>query len=266
MDYYRSEIKTGIIVVICIAILVFATFSIGGGKMFGATYTLNVVYKNIGGLEPDAPVYFAGLEVGKVKEMRILEKSEKDKFPGNTIMVNLLLNNLAQVKRDSKIAIKTLGFMGLRYIDITPGTDNSEIMPANSIVIGETSQDINEVMESVGQIVDQIKPRTGSIVAGIDNIVGENGTLQTTITDLQSFINNANDVITVNKDDIKKIISNLSAATESLKQFAEDVKEHPWKLLIKSSGKKEKPKGKTEQPADEQKPAELKSFGPRTKR
>lgn len=263
MDYYRSEIKTGIIVVICVVILIFATFYVGGTNMFGSTYTVNVIYKNIGGLELDAPVYYAGLEAGKVKEMRILTRPEKDKFPGNTVMVNILVDKLAQIKKDSKVSIKTIGFMGLKYIDITPGSENAETMSQNTIVMGETSQDINEVMESVGQIVDQIKPRTGSIIAGLDNIAGENGTLQATITDLHKFINNADDVIVINKDDIKKIISNLSSATESLKLFANDIKEHPWKLLIKSSGK-----SRTAQPKKsiEQRPNELKSFGPRRTR
>lgn len=240
MEYYRSEIKTGIMVVVCIFILLFVTFFIGGSKMFGGTYDLYVVYKNIGGLTLDAPIYFAGLKAGKVKAMRILTKSEKEKYPGNSVMVNIILDNLVNVKKDSKIAIKTLGFMGLRYIDITPGAENAEVITPDSIVMGETAQDINEVMVSVGQIIDQIKPRTGSIMAGIDNIVGENGSLQTTIVDLQKFVNDADDVIVINKDDIQKIISNLSAATESLKGFADDIKKHPWKLLIKSSDKPQK--------------------------
>lgn len=259
MEYYKSEIKIGIIVTFCIAVLVFATFSVGGTKMFGSTYPLNVVYKNIGGLEPDAPVYYAGLEVGMVKEMRVLNKSEKKEYPGYTVMVNIVVDKLVQIKKDSKIIIKTLGFMGLRYIDITPGSENEGIVIPKSTVKGETAQDINEVMESVGQIVDQIKPKANSIVTGIDNIVGEKGTLQTTIVDLQRLINNTDEVITVNKEDIRKIVSNLSSATDSLKQFAEDIKQHPWKLLIKSS---EKPKPKADAKSG-QKPAELKSFTPR---
>lgn len=238
MEYYRSEIKTGIMVITCVFILVLATFYVGGSKMWGTTYNLNVVYKNVGGLEQDAPVYYSGLEVGMVKNIRVMTKAEKEKFPDCTILVNIMLDKLAQVKKDSKILIKTLGFMGLRYIDITPGSDIAETIPPSTTVKGDTAQDINEVMESVGEIVDQIKPKAGSIVKGMDNIIGENGSLQTTITDLKKLINDADEIIVVNKEDINKIIANLSVATEHLKEFAKNIEEHPWKLLIKTPEKK----------------------------
>lgn len=237
MDYYRSEIKTGIMAVICITILVFFTFYVGGSKMWGTTYDLGIVFKDVGGLELDAPVHYAGLEVGMVKNIRIMDKQEEENFPDCSIFVNIELDKLVKIKQDSKILIKTLGFMGLKYIDITPGSSKSLLVPPGSTKKGEASQDINEVMESVGNILEKINP---------------------TIDDLKKLINDADEVIVVNKQDINKMISNLSAASGHLKEFAEDIKLHPWKLLIKSKEKKEAPK--------EEKPKEKKSFtGRRTR-
>jgi len=238
MQYYRSEIKTGIMAIICISFLILATFYIGGAKMLGTTYTLNVTYKNVGGLEIDSPVQYAGLEVGSVKNIRVMTESEKQNFPDCKVLVKIELDKNVIVKKDSKITIKTMGFMGLKYIDITPGSDNTETISANSTVVGQATQDMNDVMDAVGDIVNQIRPKTSSIVAGIDNLIGENGSLQTTIVDLHKLVNDTDEVIVLNKEDIRKMIANLSETSEYLKQFAEDIKSNPWKLLIKTPEKK----------------------------
>jgi phospholipid/cholesterol/gamma-HCH transport system substrate-binding protein len=253
--------------VICIITLVLATFYVGGAKMWGTTYDLHVAYQNVGGLEIDAPVHFAGLEIGTVKMIKVMNLSEKQNFPGCSIIVTLELDKSVLVKTDSKISIKTLGFMGLKYIDISPGTEQAETISSGSTVKGQISQDMNDVMDSVGEIVDQIKPRANSIVTGIDNIVGENGSLQTTIADLKKLINDADELIVVNKEDVRKMISNLSVASTHLKGFAEEIEANPWKLLIKTPEKKKK--GETQQKTSE-KPKdttkEKKSIGKRETR
>jgi phospholipid/cholesterol/gamma-HCH transport system substrate-binding protein len=242
MDYYRSEIKTGIMAVVCIALLVLATFCVGGASMVGTAYNLNIVYPNVGGLEVNAPVYFAGLQAGIVKKISIADKETRDTFPGTSIIATISVNNNAVVKTDSKIIIKTMGFMGVKYIDITPGTDTAEAVKEDTTIKGTVTQDMNDVIDSVGYIIDQIKPRAGSIVNGIDGIVGENGTLQETIIDLKKLLKDADELIVVNKEDLNKMISNLSAASEHLKGFAADIEAHPWKLLIKTSDKSAKKK------------------------
>lgn len=237
MEYYRSEIKTGIMAVICIAILVFVTLYVGGSKMWGTTYTLSIAFESVGGLDLDAPVHYSGLEVGMVEDIRIMTREEKEKFPDCSILVKVALDKLVQIKNDSEILIKTMGFMGLKYIDITPGSTESKIVQPGRLIRGGISQDINEIMDSVGEVIEQIKP---------------------TITDLKKLINDADEVIVVNKEDINKIITNLSIATEHLKLFAEDIKLHPWKLLIKTSEKKK------EEIPKEKKDKERKSFWRKT--
>lgn len=241
MDYYRSEIKTGIMAVLCITILVLTTFYVGGSKMWGTAYNLSAAFSGVGGLELDAPVHYAGLEVGMVRDIRIITQEEKERFPDCSLIVDIEVDKLVQVKEDSKILIKTLGFMGLKYIDITPGSNESGLIPAENLIQGGISQDMNDVMESVGGVIEKINP---------------------TIDDLKKLINDADEVIVVNKEDINKMISNLSVASEHLKQFAEDIKLHPWKLLMRTKEKKEAPKSAR----GGEKPKERKSFtGRRTK-
>lgn len=236
MDYYRSEIKTGIMAVICIAILVFTTFYVGGSKMWGTTYTLGLAFSDVGGLELDAPVHYAGLEVGMVKDIKIITKEEKKKFPDSSIVVNITLDKLAEVKEDSRILIKTMGFMGLKYIDISPGSSELKSIAPESLIAGEAQQGMDEVMEKVGGIIEKIKPA---------------------IDDLQKLLKDADEVITVNKEDLKKMITNLSEASEHLKGFSEDIKLHPWKLLRKTAEKKKEP--------EEEGPKRRKSFTGRRK-
>ena len=183
---------------------------------------------------------FAGFEVGEVKSLRLTNTKERNQHPEYNIAAKLRINSNAVVKEDSIVQIKTLGYLGLKYIDISPGSPNSVLVKHKQIILGFTPQDVNEIIEMVGNIINEINPKIQRILDGIDNIVGEDGTLTTTIEELRGLINNADNVITVNKENVQKLITNLTSASINLKEFSSDIKDNPWKLLIKSKNKDKK--------------------------
>lgn len=245
MEYFKTEIKTGTVVLICLSLLVLLTIGISGTKTLGRTYSIVVLFKNIGGLDKDAPVNFSGFEVGTVKDIRLTTHKERTQYPEYNIAVHLKINAKAIVKEDSIIQIRTLGYLGLKYIDISAGSPKAQRLERGQKIIGYTPQDINEIIEFVGKTLKEIKPKVLKILNGIEDIAGEDGTLTATIDELRKLIKDADEVIVVNKEDIRALISNLNKASESLKAFASDIEEHPWKLLIKSKKRK---KGKKIEP------------------
>jgi len=242
MEYFKTEIKTGLTVIICLSLLILLTIGISGTKTLGRTYNITILFKNIGGLEEDAPVNYAGFEVGIVKNIRLTTEKERAINPEYNIAVKTKLDANAIVREDSIAQIKTLGYLGLKYIDISPGSPNSTFIKHKETILGFTPQDVNEIIEMVGRILNEINPKIQRILDGIENIVGEDGTLTVTIEELRSLINNADDVVKINKENIQKLITNLTSASENLKEFSGDIKDNPWKLLIKSKSKDSKSK------------------------
>lgn len=244
MEYFKTEIKTGTVVLVCLSLLLVLTIGISGTKTLGRTYNATVLFKNIGGLNKDAPVNFSGFEVGNVKDIRLTTPKERKLYPEYNIAVCVKINAKTVIKEDSIIQIRTLGYLGLKYIDISSGSPESLRIKPHQVILGFTPQDINDIIDFIGKTLKEIKPKIVNILNGIEDIAGEDGTLTFTIDELRDLIKDADEVIEVNRDDLRALIANLTKASESLKDFAKDVKDHPWKLLIKSKPEKKGPKPK----------------------
>jgi phospholipid/cholesterol/gamma-HCH transport system substrate-binding protein len=68
-----QKLKIGVFTVIGIAILFIAIFLIGSQKnLFSSTYTVNGIFKNVGGLQVGNNVRLAGINVGVVSGINIL--------------------------------------------------------------------------------------------------------------------------------------------------------------------------------------------------
>lgn len=240
MEYFKTEIKTGIVVLACIALLLALILGISGTKTIGRNYNVTVLFKNIGGMDKDAPVNFAGFEVGNVKDIRLTTPKERELHPKYNLAISMKVSANTIIKEDSIIQIRTLGYLGLKFIDISAGTPESQLVKRGQILLGFTPQDVNDIIDMIGKTLRQIKPQIINIINGMEDVIGESGTLTLAIAEMRSLIKNADEVIIVNRDDVKAMIKNLAKASDSLKAFTKDIEEHPWKLLIKTKPPKEK--------------------------
>ena len=72
-NYTHAEVKAGLFLAFCLALfcgmlLVYGHLS----KFWRGRQELHVVFSSAGGLSPDAPVMYNGVEVGRVKQMQII--------------------------------------------------------------------------------------------------------------------------------------------------------------------------------------------------
>ncbi|MDI6794441.1 MAG: MlaD family protein [bacterium] len=133
----RPELKVGIFVTTGLLILAGLIMSIGEYHFYRSGYTITVIFSDVGGLEVDAPVRLAGLEVGEVKKMEIKDSK---------VYAALWLNSFARLRRDSRVTINSLGMMGEKYIDITMGSPDAPYLPEGSTVIGEDPVSVGELL------------------------------------------------------------------------------------------------------------------------
>ena len=73
MEYYRQEIKAGVLVIVSFLVLCFFLFHVAGIQR-GAEYDEYVIsFSDIGGLMVNAPVRYAGVDAGHVSWIRIVQ-------------------------------------------------------------------------------------------------------------------------------------------------------------------------------------------------
>lgn len=221
MRKISNEIMTGIMVLICIGLLIFFLYKTGKIGFRPEAYEIKAVFNTAGGLEKNAPVMLAGVEVGEVKDIA-LEYGDETK-----IILTLQVDSKAKIRTDSTASINTLGLMGEKYVEVSRGSAGTAFLKPGSTIAGEDPFQFEKIAKKGEEIAE---------------------TLDDTLKDIRVLVNNLNGVVTDNKKGIDSIVADLEVTAQNFKEFSDDIKRHPWKLLIK--GKEKKPK-KEEKEAEE---------------
>lgn len=89
-----------------------------GGRKHYEPY-MAVVNESVSGLNVDAPVKYLGVEVGKVREIRLQ--------PGNPEQVQLVfaIERGTPIKQDTEATLKTQGLTGIAYVELSGGRPDS---------------------------------------------------------------------------------------------------------------------------------------------
>jgi len=164
MKKKSSEMWVGIFVVIGIVLLVLMTLKIEKfqiGKDRG--YLLNIYFDTAAGLDQKSPVKVAGVSVGNVEKIALEKGKAKVTFRVPSDIV---------IYRDAKAYLKSEGFLGEKYVEISPGTVGSPKVEPNGLIDqGESPVDIEQFLSKVGAIRDDIKDITkplGDVLKAVD--------------------------------------------------------------------------------------------------
>lgn len=201
-----DEMKVGLLVVVCIAVLLGLLYKTGSFDFKKDGYTVKAVFSIVAGVQRNAPVRLAGVEIGKVQDIQLAYGK------GTSVIVTLWLEDGAKLKTDSKALITALGLMGEKYIEVTAGSDDAPYIEAGGSIAGEDPLQFDSLAKK------------GEVIAH---------NLDETLSSIQELAKNTNLAVTDNKEKIDSIFDNLEATTQNLKEFTEDVKRNPWKLMSK---------------------------------
>ncbi|MFH1798216.1 MAG: MlaD family protein [Candidatus Omnitrophota bacterium] len=193
---FSNEIKAGIVVVFAFTLC--ALFFVKTTSFQVEKYEIKTFFRYAGDLKPDAAVKLAGIEVGRLKKINFIYK------PETKVECVLTLDARAKVRKDSIAYIGTAGFVGDAYIGITPGESN-EFSEPGSVISSEDPVQTRLLMK-----------KADTIANNLDSI----------LFDIKS-------VVSGNKQNLNNAVTNLEATTQNFKEFSQDVKEHPWKLMFK---------------------------------
>ncbi len=213
MKKIGNEVKTGLMVIACVLVLIWLTAKTSGVGTFKKGYGLKVQFNYVSGIKKGAPVQLTGVEVGEVKDVAIEYTGE-----GTKVMLSIWLENSARIRQDSKANITTMGLMGEKYLEITSGSKESPFLKEGSLIIGKEPMSMEDVMDKAMAITD---------------------TLNSGIGDLRKLTKDVDLTLTENRPQIDAILVNMNETSKNFKEFSDDLRRNPWKLLIKTKEKKD---------------------------
>ena len=115
-----NYIKLGILVTVGLVLLVVGLYFIGSNKnLFGSTFKLYAVFKDVNGLKAGNNVRYAGIDVGTVENILINNDT--------TIRVEMVIEERMKdvIKKNSIAGIGTDGLMGDRLINIDAASSDA---------------------------------------------------------------------------------------------------------------------------------------------
>jgi len=148
-----SEMWVGIFVVIGIVLLVLMTLKVEKfqiGKDRGNL--VNIYFDTAAGLDRNSAIKVSGVHVGNVEKIALEKGKAKVTFrvPSEIILY-----------KDAKAYLKSEGFWGEKYVEISPGTAGSpRLEPDGVIAQGEVPVDMEQVLSKVGAIREDLKEVT----------------------------------------------------------------------------------------------------------
>jgi phospholipid/cholesterol/gamma-HCH transport system substrate-binding protein len=202
MDKSNLELKVGMFVFAAIVILTVFIFKIGNLKSYGMGYPIRFVFGNVSGVKTGSPVRFSGVDVGEVKEVRILQKEQNNKIQ---IEVMAWIRKSLMIPQDSQAYVCTLGLLGEKYIEVTPPTE----------------------------VKSFLKP--GGTLIGTDPVLAQDwiDEAQKTISDFQELIQK----LKTEEGTIGKLLYD-DRLYQELEALISDLRRHPWKLFYKTREKR----------------------------
>ncbi len=139
MKKIDAELSAGLFLLLGIFALAFISIKLGRLDVTGrGEYTLYAEFEKAGGVKTGAAVEVAGVEVGKVKSIRLDKNYEA--------MVELVVSDKVKIQEDAIASIKTKGLIGEKYVQINPGGSDKMLTNGGRIRETESPIDIEEAI------------------------------------------------------------------------------------------------------------------------
>lgn len=200
-----DNLKLGIFVMASLAFMILTLYMIGKNRnLFQSTITIRTYFHNVNGLMPGNNVRFSGIDVGTVKDVKLMSDT--------AVEVSMVIDKRAMVhiKRNSVASVGTDGLMGNKLINI-----NSVSAPADPI-------ENNEVIAALKPVETDAMWRTL-------NTTNEN--ISAITSDLKKItlkINNSNSLWSLLSDttitrDVRLAANNLRSAGTNISKASDQV-------------------------------------------
>lgn len=175
-----NSAKAGLFILLGFVLLLFVFEFVGEFPFLKNNKNFKTYFQSVGELREGNPVKFSGVEVGRIKKIKI------DK---NRIEVQFEVDKSVPVKKDSMASIRLTSLLGTSYINLSFGSPESEPASSGDILKSEEPADINEILADVQNTVNSLS------------------------NTFKTF-----DIFGDNKEDVSKLIKNLSVVVTDISE------------------------------------------------
>jgi phospholipid/cholesterol/gamma-HCH transport system substrate-binding protein len=177
-----DQLRVGLVIVLAILIIGVAIYKLGqAANLFAKRYELIAYLPDANGLKEGGSVTVAGQLAGVVKKIDFLPV-DADTTRNLKLTLAIDENVKEQIRRDSKGKLKTLGLLGDKVFDITPGTPRAQPLQPGDTVTTMLALDYEAVIAQASSAVTDMVALTKDLRAITGGIVRGEGSLGQLVT------------------------------------------------------------------------------------
>jgi phospholipid/cholesterol/gamma-HCH transport system substrate-binding protein len=166
-----QRLKTGLFILGALLVVGVTVFFIGKQKnIFTSTFPVYANFGNVSGLQVGNYVRFAGINVGTVNNIDIVNDT--------TVRVEMVLQTKVKqyLHGDSRASIGSDGLMGDKLVQVSAGTDSAGVLK-NGQLTGVNPLDMDKIMGRLGGIATDAQTITSNLAGIFSKVNNGNGSL-----------------------------------------------------------------------------------------
>jgi phospholipid/cholesterol/gamma-HCH transport system substrate-binding protein len=208
-----NEFKVGLLAIFTIVAVAFMSLKITSNQSgFGQYVTYRTIIKDASGIFPKTPIKVAGISAGRIVSIELQQ---------NTALITFEILKQIQVTKNSKLRIKSVGFLGDKYLEIYIG-DSTELLKKYDFIDSEEAAGIESLIKDTSEVLADVKQIVRSLK---DSFApqGEQPPMKLILADIKELVANTKEVTaslkrmsTSNEERINSLIANLQDFSENL--------------------------------------------------
>ncbi|HID11449.1 MAG TPA: MCE family protein [Candidatus Latescibacteria bacterium] len=200
-----DEVKVGLVFTLSLALLIFGVLFLKGYGFQRRGYTFYILFRDTSGLDEGDPVTVAGLKVGRVKDLRLIDGG---------VRATVWIDRDVELPEDSRFVVETLGAIGEKGIAVKLG-DSRRCLQNGATVQGETAPGIADVLTSAGSVGLQLL----DILSRLQDVLNA-----TTRTDLHLAISGLRSIVEESQPRLSGSLGKLDTLLADLSQSSRNIK------------------------------------------
>lgn len=209
-----NELKVGLLSLMAIASLVIVSLQITSNKAtFGEFVEYRTILNDATGIYEKSSIKVAGIIAGRIKTIEL---------NGSQALVKFEILKQIKITQFSRLRIKSVGFLGDKYIDIYLGNPEAPRLKEFSMIKNETGAGFEQLGKDASEILKDVKVITKVIKDSLYTDDKKNA-MKMIVSQINEFSHNANDISRSLKNMLDGNGSKINDVVENLRKVSEQL-------------------------------------------
>lgn len=217
MEQRHKEFWVGVLVLSSIGLLLLFAWLLGIIQPLNKRAQYSVYYQFAGGVEVGAPVRVSGVKVGKVEKIEFLSAPPSEHLAGTSVKLNIGLDPEVRnlIRQNSKFYINIAGIIGERYLEITPGSEESAVLESGAEIRGMDPPRVDQLLSQGYGVFGRIQ----------DFLERNETTMQELLSSVHSLMTDTNVILKkLDRRKMSQLIENLNTVSSNFAVLSQQLR------------------------------------------